>query len=110
MSHDVLERLLRYEWPGNVRELRNVIEGAFLKARDGCISLSQLPGQFLRQLDGARLLPNEREHLLETLCSTNWNKSRAAEQLRWSRMTLYRRMAKYKIAQRLAGTLHRQAQ
>jgi DNA-binding NtrC family response regulator len=30
---------------------------------------------------------------------TNWNKSRAAERLQWSRMTLYRKMAKYGVAE-----------
>jgi DNA-binding NtrC family response regulator len=34
----------------------------------------------------------------------NWNKSKAAEQLHWSRMTLYRKMAKYHI---LESTLAR---
>jgi DNA-binding NtrC family response regulator len=28
----------------------------------------------------------------------NWNKSKAAEQLQWSRMTLYRKMEKYHIS------------
>jgi transcriptional regulator of acetoin/glycerol metabolism len=44
------------------------------------------------------LAPDERERLFEVLCSTQWNKSRAAETLRWSRMTLYRKMAKYRIS------------
>jgi transcriptional regulator of acetoin/glycerol metabolism len=39
----------------------------------------------------------ERERLISALLSTSWNKSRAAEELHWSRMTLYRKMAKYGI-------------
>jgi len=31
------------------------------------------------------------------LVSTDWNKSKAADKLRWSRMTLYRKMAKYQV-------------
>ena len=42
-------------------------------------------------------VPAEREILLYTLSQTNWNKSKAAERLHWSRMTLYRKIAKYRI-------------
>ena len=35
--------------------------------------------------------------LLEVLASTNWNKAEAARRLRWSRMTLYRRLRTYRI-------------
>ena len=42
-------------------------------------------------------VPKERELLLYTLSQTNWNKSQAAERLHWSRMTLYRKIAKYQI-------------
>jgi DNA-binding NtrC family response regulator len=38
------------------------------------------------------------------LLSTKWNKSKAAEKLRWSRMTLYRKMARYNIARMYADT------
>jgi DNA-binding NtrC family response regulator len=40
---------------------------------------------------------NERERLLWALSLTNWNKSKAADKLSWSRMTLYRKMARYNI-------------
>jgi DNA-binding NtrC family response regulator len=36
--------------------------------------------------------------VLCALFATKWNKSKAAEKLHWSRMTLYRKMAKYHIA------------
>jgi hypothetical protein len=48
----------------------------------------------------------ERERLLSALYSlifVNWNKSKAAEQLHWSRMTLYRKMAKYHIRESKVG-------
>jgi DNA-binding NtrC family response regulator len=35
--------------------------------------------------------------LLAALFNTNWNKTKAAQQLQWSRMTLYRKMAKYQL-------------
>jgi transcriptional regulator of acetoin/glycerol metabolism len=40
---------------------------------------------------------SDREKLISALLSTDWNKSRAAQKLRWSRMTLYRKMAKFGV-------------
>jgi len=34
---------------------------------------------------------------VSALFATNWNKSKAAQDLRWSRMTLYRKIAKYHV-------------
>jgi transcriptional regulator of acetoin/glycerol metabolism len=39
----------------------------------------------------------EQDRLVGALLATNWNKSKAASRLRWSRMTLYRKMARYNI-------------
>jgi len=39
----------------------------------------------------------ERERIIAALHATNWNKLRAAELLQISRMTLYRKMAKFDI-------------
>jgi len=39
----------------------------------------------------------DRERLLSVLAETSWNKSKAADRLHWSRMTLYRKLAKYKV-------------
>jgi len=99
-----LRRLLSYEWPGNVRELRNVIESIFIDPPDGAITDAALPA-YLHQpqlwdgpgADGALPLP-ERERILEMLSTTHWNKAAAARNLKWSRVTLYRKMAKYDIA------------
>jgi transcriptional regulator of acetoin/glycerol metabolism len=40
---------------------------------------------------------DERARLLWALAATNWNKSRAAAKLHWSRMTIYRKMERYNI-------------
>jgi transcriptional regulator of acetoin/glycerol metabolism len=40
----------------------------------------------------------DRERLLSALAETKWNKSKAADRLHWSRMTLYRKLAKYGVA------------
>ncbi|HVX66217.1 MAG TPA: helix-turn-helix domain-containing protein, partial [Bryobacteraceae bacterium] len=101
--------LSRHHWPGNVRQLRNAIEGAAVI----CDS-SRIAERDLRSLRHFRAGPTpaplklavgapvpaprvqpEPESLVEALESTNWNVSRAAELLQWSRATMYRKIAKY---------------
>jgi hypothetical protein len=105
-GRETLESLLRYDWPGNVRELRNLVESVALDAAAGVIERRDLPEAMCRRLDAraesAPLPPGlarerDRDRLLSALLSTNWNKSRAAQELRWARMTVYRKMAKYHI-------------
>lgn len=97
-SEEALEYLLRYNWPGNVRELKNLIEATVANIRHRRITFMDLPEQFRRRLaDNKGLPPDERYPLLSVLISTNWNISKAAQKLHWSRMTIYRKMAKYHI-------------
>jgi transcriptional regulator of acetoin/glycerol metabolism len=35
--------------------------------------------------------------MIAALTTTNWNKSRAAADLNWSRMTLYRKLRQYQL-------------
>ncbi len=89
--------LLDYDWPGNIRELKNLLEATLISAHRR-IALEDFPELFRRQLQETEgLSQDERSRLLAALFNTNWNKSKAAQQLQWSRMTLYRKMAKYKI-------------
>jgi transcriptional regulator with PAS, ATPase and Fis domain len=98
LTDAAMTALLRYQWPGNVRELKNVVESAFVNMPSGCIGLLDLPLLFRRYLGDEPALPDgERRRLLDALLSTKWNVSRAAAQLHWSRMTMYRKMAKYHL-------------
>jgi DNA-binding NtrC family response regulator len=91
--------LNRYDWPGNVRELRNLLEATFIGLRSTLISATDFPEAFHRRLDTLETADvNERERLFNALSATNWNKSKAAQALRWSRMTIYRKMAKYSVS------------
>jgi DNA-binding NtrC family response regulator len=100
-SEEVLACLLTYHWPGNVREVKNLIEAIFINfinMPSRKITFRDLPEPFRRQLSEADHSPHsERERVLSALLLTNWNMSHAAQQLRWSRMTLYRKMRKYQI-------------
>ncbi|MCL4500299.1 MAG: sigma-54 dependent transcriptional regulator [Deltaproteobacteria bacterium] len=96
-SEEAIAALIEYDWPGNVRELKNLLEAAFIHAQDQ-IGLEDLPNFFQGQGDNREnLSQEERSLLLAALSHNNWNKSKAAEQLRWSRMTLYRKLKKYRI-------------
>ena len=98
VSSEVRQALDAYDWPGNVRELKNLVETLFVGPRRGPVRLADLPDQFRNRLQGyCRLGDTERRALLDALFASRWNKSRAAQILHCSRMTLYRRMAKYSV-------------
>jgi DNA-binding NtrC family response regulator len=102
-SDECLSCLLQYDWPGNIRELKNLVESLCLEESLLCIEVSDLPPH-LRPLAAEPQRSSsrgERETLISALSTANWNKSEAAKQLRWSRMTLYRKIAKYKLSQAL---------
>jgi DNA-binding NtrC family response regulator len=92
--------LKRYDWPGNVRELINVFEAIYVNPPRKIIDIPDLPRQFRRQLGKSGSIDgNERRYIVSTLISTNWKKAEAASKLNWSRMTLYRKIIKYKIVE-----------
>ncbi|NJD67216.1 MAG: hypothetical protein C3F12_08650 [Candidatus Methylomirabilota bacterium] len=95
ISPVLIERLLQYDWPGNVRELRNIAEACLMGLDAGIINLIHLPHRYRDRLLDNRT--DEKEAIMSALFSTQWNKSRAAQKLHWSRMTLYRKLAKYHI-------------
>jgi DNA-binding NtrC family response regulator len=100
LADEAIDRLMHYPWPGNVRELRNVVEALFVDPPDGRAQLQDLPPNIARLLALHELdSPCERARIVSALFATHWNKCRAAERLQWSRMTLYRKMAKYAIGE-----------
>lgn len=98
-TRQALDRLRDYDWPGNIRELRSVVESIFIDPPYAHIDECHLPWlrtNLSQECGGAE----ERDQLLEALEITQWNKSKAAERLRWSRMKIYRKLAQYKIEDR----------
>jgi DNA-binding NtrC family response regulator len=98
LSPDARRHLLEYSWPGNIRELRNVLESVFVAQPAEKIEFHDLPEWFRKRL-ATHAVAGETEYdrIISALNSTKWNKSKAADQLEWSRMTLYRKMAKYRL-------------
>jgi DNA-binding NtrC family response regulator len=96
LTGEALSLLLRYEWPGNAREVRNLVDRILVDPPAADIPATSLPREVIG--GDADFQVSERERVLTALITTQWNRSRAAQSLRWSRMTLYRKMAKYSIA------------
>jgi DNA-binding NtrC family response regulator len=95
---ELLACLRAHDWPGNVRELNNLVEAIFISPPRGQVHLRDLPPvfqQMFQQYHGA--LTSERDRLIGALEETHWNKAEAARQLNWSRMTIYRKLAKYHL-------------
>jgi len=93
------QAILQHLWPGNVRELKNIVEIAFINL-DPERQWVEIPELFCRAVENKNLTGTaESERILSALSRTSWNKSKAAEMLSWSRMTLYRKMERYGISE-----------
>lgn len=98
VTHAAMQVLVQHDWPGNVRELKNIVERSFIQRESGQITPDDLPGELRRSPTIANATPkddNEMHSLRDALANCNGNKSKAAERLNCSRMTLYRKLAKY---------------
>ncbi len=102
-SRRAIVAMTSHDWPGNVRELINRIRRAIVLAEGKWILPADLGLQQFDEkssrvpLDEARMNA-ERHAISATLQSAGKNVSFAAKQLRISRMTLYRLMAKHRIS------------
>jgi DNA-binding NtrC family response regulator len=109
---DAGRALLRYRWPGNVRELEHVVERAVIVAEGTQVTVEDLPPE-VRDADrfpaqsGFVIPPHhtleeiEKLAILETLERTRWNKRKAASILGVYRPTLYNKLKKYKLTDRI---------
>jgi len=105
---DQLRRwLMKYHWPGNVRQLEHVIEYMAAVAQGDVLSLQELPANLIAEQSGSgknagleqQLAEYERQ-LLRTYVlpgATLADKKQAAEQLKISLATLYRKLDKYHL-------------
>jgi transcriptional regulator of acetoin/glycerol metabolism len=78
-----------------------VIEALLVNIPPGAGGVVELSPDIMRRLRLAVDAPAcERERLLRALVATDWNKTKAARHLRWSRMTLYRKIHQYDLRPR----------
>jgi DNA-binding NtrC family response regulator len=94
---DAAELLTMYEWPGNIRQLRNLVEVCFVNTTSDYLGVCDFPAHFRSELE-SKLELGGRKGLIRALQACNWNISHAAWRLHCSRMTVYRRMARYRIS------------
>ncbi|MDP1605672.1 MAG: sigma-54 dependent transcriptional regulator [Rhodocyclaceae bacterium] len=100
LPSDVERLLVGHAWPGNVRELRNVIERAVILCEDGALTATQLPPEISHAVPPApsfavvaaappaTLAAVEVAHIRHVLAQCAGNKTRAAEILGITRLTL----------------------
>ena len=104
VSAEAMTALMNYGWPGNVRELEHAIERAVIVARGVSIRLRELPpevSQKVRQRtpdDSLDLQALERATIERALERFRGSRRDAAEALKISTVTLWRKMKQYGLA------------
>jgi DNA-binding NtrC family response regulator len=101
VSADAMTALMRYRWPGNVRELEHAIERAVIVAQGTTIQVRELPPEISQKVrrrssdDSLDLQEQERVLIERALERFDGNRKQAAEALRISTVTLWRKMKQY---------------
>jgi DNA-binding NtrC family response regulator len=106
VSPEAMTALMDYGWPGNVRELEHAIERAVIVARGASIRTRELPPEVLERTsdrpptDSLDLQAQERVLIERALKRFRGNRQQAAEALKISAVTLWRKMKRYGLAGR----------
>jgi transcriptional regulator with PAS, ATPase and Fis domain len=101
VSPEAMTALMNYGWPGNVRELEHAIERAVIVARGTSIRMRELPPEVSERTrersptDGLDLQVQERVLIERALKRFGGNRQQAAEALKISPVTLWRKMKRY---------------
>jgi two-component system response regulator HydG len=105
ISKDAMETLMSYAWPGNVRELKSAFEYAFVTCQDAMIQAAHFPSTISQTGKRPRSVKPlsinmqeiEKRELVEALKKAGGNKSKAAEYLGVSRVTVWNRMKRFNV-------------
>jgi DNA-binding NtrC family response regulator len=103
LSADAMTALMNYSWPGNVRELEHAIERAVILARGTTIRIRELPPEVTQKPrlrsshDLLDLQEQERVMITRALERFRGNRRQAADALKISPVTLWRKMKRYGI-------------
>ncbi len=107
IDDEALELITNFEWRGNIRELENVIEYSFVRTNNSnIISAAKLPPIVRDNNNRKKTFSKyyneddsfEKHQLLDILEKNHWNKTKAANELKIGRTTLWRRMKQFGIA------------
>jgi DNA-binding NtrC family response regulator len=104
VSADAMSALMHYRWPGNVRELEHAVERAVILANNPSIRVRDLPPEItekprVRQGDDTLdLQEQERVSIERALERFGGNRRKAAEALKISTVTLWRKMKRYGLS------------
>jgi len=103
-----------YSWPGNVRELENAIERAIVLSEGDTIELGDLPEEISTNIPASTnddegcgdsgwqtLKELEKGHIARVLLSMNGKREEAAKLLGITRRTLYDKIKRYGLEERL---------
>ncbi len=106
ISPEAMVTLLDYDYPGNIRELENIIERGVALAREGELSIKDLPATLLehkvhvvRQNSGRlpTLVEREADYISYVLDKSGQNRTKAAKILGIDRVSLWRKLKKYNL-------------
>jgi len=117
ISPEALRTLEEFAWPGNIRQLENVVQQAVLTCPGDLLTLHHLPMSVRIDSDGrlpdvrpavpSSLAQNrettERAVIVSALEKVGFSRTRAAEILGVSRVTLYKKMKKYGLLSKPSG-------
>ena len=104
VSADAMTALMNYRWPGNVRELEHAVERAVILANNPNIRVRDLPPEITQKPrsrsgdDTLDLQQQERVMIERALEKFEGNRRKAAEALKISTVTLWRKMKQYGLS------------
>jgi transcriptional regulator with PAS, ATPase and Fis domain len=104
VSPDAMTALMNYRWPGNVRELQHAVERAVILAHGPSIRVRELPPEVTQKTrqrpgdDTLDLQEQERVMIERALEKFGGNRRKAAEALKISTVTLWRKMKHYGLS------------
>jgi transcriptional regulator with PAS, ATPase and Fis domain len=104
VSADAMTALMNYRWPGNVRELEHAVERAVILANHPNIRVRDVPPEITQKSraragdDTLDLQEQERVMIERALERFGGNRRKAADALRISTVTLWRKMKQFGIS------------
>jgi transcriptional regulator with PAS, ATPase and Fis domain len=104
VSADAMTALMNYRWPGNVRELEHAVERAVILANNPNIRVRDLAPEITQKARGRAgddtldLQEQERVMIERALERFGGNRRKAAEALKISTVTLWRKMKQFGIS------------